>query len=125
MAERAPWRKRGDAMVERDMSERERRELANRHRGEVVPDSGTQVEGRRLAQIVSLRFEPEILATLRDIATRRGVTVSDLLREGADTVIAADQQVMQVTGLSALRITVTPPHMTTHVGVPTANPSAA
>jgi Ribbon-helix-helix protein, copG family. len=112
-------------MVERDMSERERRELANRHRGEVVPDSGTPVEGRRLAQVVSLRFEPEILATLRDIATRRGMTVSDLLREGADTIIAADQQTMQVTGLSTLRVTVTPARTTTHLGGFTANPGVA
>jgi predicted DNA-binding ribbon-helix-helix protein len=111
-------------MVERDMSERERRELANRHRGEVVPDSGTPVEGRRLAQVVSLRFEPEILATLRDIANRRGMTVSDLLREGADVIIAADRRAVDVTGLSMLRVTVTPARTTTHLGAFTANPSA-
>jgi hypothetical protein len=33
--------------------------------------------------MTSLRLEPEIAAALRELATRRGTTVSDLLREGA------------------------------------------
>jgi len=74
------------------MSEIERRELADAHRGEVVPGSGTPIEGRRLGQIVSVRLEPDTLAALREIANRRAVTVSDLLREGAGMVLAVDQQ---------------------------------
>lgn|SRR5262245_2892411 len=89
MGERPPRRERGDAMAERDMSERQLRELADAQRGEVVPGSGTQLEPRRLDQIVSLRLAPEIIADLRDLADRRGVSVSDLLREGAATVLMA------------------------------------
>jgi hypothetical protein len=89
MGERAPRRGSGDAMAERDMSERELRELAYAHRGELVPGSGIPVEARRLDQVVSLRLAPEIIADLRDLADRRGVTVSDLLREGAATVLMA------------------------------------
>lgn len=79
-------------MASRDMSEIQRRELANAHRGEVVPDSGTPVEARRLGQIISLRLEPDTIVALRDIANRRGVTVSELLREGVGMVLATDQQ---------------------------------
>jgi len=82
------------------MNERERRELANEHRGEVLIDSATPIEGRRLGQIVSLRLEADMIVSLRDIANQRGVTVSDLLREGAARIIAAEQQSMRITELS-------------------------
>jgi len=85
------------------MSEREKRELANAHRGEVLVESAQAIEGRRLDQVVSLRLEPETVAELREIANRRGVTVSDLLREGAAMVILGNQQTMEVTRL-ALRV---------------------
>ncbi len=71
------------------MSEQERRELAFQHRGELSAEPAEVVEPRRVAQMVSLRLDGEILATLRDIATERRVSVSDLLREGADAVIAS------------------------------------
>jgi hypothetical protein len=89
------------------MSERERRELAEQNRDSVVLGSGVPVEGRRLGQMVSLRLEPEILGMLRDIANQRGVTVSDLLRDGAAMIIEASQQVMEVTHFS-LGVQVTP-----------------
>jgi hypothetical protein len=79
-------------MVDGNMNESERRKLANDHRGEVVPGSGTPVAGRRLGQIVSVRLEADTIAALREVANRRGMTVSDLLREGAGKVLAADQQ---------------------------------
>ena len=79
-------------MAGRDMSEIERRELADAHRGEVMPGSGSPVEGRRLGQIVSVRLEPDTIVALREVANRRGVTVSDLLRDGAGMVLATDQQ---------------------------------
>ena len=87
-------------MAERDLSERERRELADAHRGEVVVDSGEPVEPRRLGQMVSLRLETETITALRDIANRRGVTLSDLLREGAGMVIAAAEPAWQIMDLT-------------------------
>lgn len=98
-------------MASRDMSEIQRRELADAHRGKVVPDSGTPVEGRRLGQMVSLRLEPDTIVALRDIASRRGVTMSDLLREGVGMVLATDQQAGTVK--VSLRITVSPPQTRT------------
>ena len=79
-------------MVDGNMNEIERRKLANAHRGEVVPGSGTPVTGRRLGQIVSVRLESDTIAALREVANRRGMTVSDLLREGAGMVLATDRQ---------------------------------
>ena len=87
-------------MVERDLSERERRELADAHRGEVVLESAEPVEPRRFGQMVSLRLEADTIEALRDIANRRGMTLSDLLREGAGVVIAADQRSQVITDLS-------------------------
>lgn len=71
------------------LSEQERRELADQHRGEVVEGSAEEIEPRRVPQMVSLRLDGEILAILRDIATERGISMSDLLREGVDYVIEA------------------------------------
>lgn len=87
-------------MVERGLSEHERRELADAHRGEVVVGSAEPVVPRRLGQMVSLRLEPDTIEALRDIANRRGLTLSDLLREGAGIVIAADQHSRVITDLS-------------------------
>jgi hypothetical protein len=72
-------------------SERERRELAQQHAGEVVEGSGKAIAPRRLDQMISLRLEPELAATLRELADRRGVTVSELLREGAICLLEADR----------------------------------
>lgn len=82
-----------------DMTEEERRNAAFAHRGEVVEGSGASIEPRKLGQMVSLRFEPEVLMILREIAERRGMTVSDLLREGAGMVIANAEEPVRVTEL--------------------------
>jgi len=84
-------------MVGESMSERERRDLADAHRDDaVVADSATAVEPRRLGQMASVRLDPDVLVSLRKIANDRGVTVSDLLREGAGLVLASSEQAMQV-----------------------------
>ncbi len=70
-----------------DLTESERRALAYEHRGEVTDDPAEIVEPRRVPQMVSLRMDGDVLATLRDIANERGLSLSDLLREGADCVI--------------------------------------
>jgi Ribbon-helix-helix protein, copG family len=97
-------------MVDGNMSEIERRDLANAHRGEVVPGSGTPVAGRRLGQVVSVRLEPDTIAALRGIANRRGMTVSDLLREGAGLVLATDRQAGTVR--VSFHVNVSPPRST-------------
>ena len=76
---------------ERRRSEHERRELAQQHAGEVVEGSGKAVAPRRLDQMVSLRLEPELAVALRELANRRGVSVSELLREGALRLLEADR----------------------------------
>jgi predicted DNA-binding ribbon-helix-helix protein len=72
-------------------SEQERRELAQEHAGEVVEGSGRVVPPRRLGQMVSVRLEPALLEALRELATRRGVSVSEALREAAIQLLEADQ----------------------------------
>lgn len=68
------------------LPESERREIANAHKGEIL-DEVAEVTPRRMAQMVSMRLEPEIVTELRQVANDRGVSMSDLLREGADCVI--------------------------------------
>lgn len=72
------------------MSETERRETAQRHAGEVVEGSGQPAGPRRLGEMVSVRLEPALAAALRDVASRKCTTVSDLLRDAAVEAVAAE-----------------------------------
>ena len=72
-------------------SERERRELARRHAGEVVGGSGRVVAPRRLGQMVSVRLEPGLAAALRELANQRGISVSEALREAAVRLLEGEQ----------------------------------
>jgi len=72
---------------ERRDNEIARRERAQSHAGEVVSGSGKRGKPRRMAQMVSARLDGELASALRTIAEQRGVTVSDLLREGAEQVV--------------------------------------
>ncbi len=72
---------------ERRESEIARRERAQAHAGEVVSGSGKRGKPRRMAQMVSVRLDGELVSRLRTIAEQRGITVSDLLREGAEQVV--------------------------------------
>ncbi len=72
---------------ERRSNEVARREKAQAHAGEVVSGSGKRGKPRRMAQMVSVRLNGELISALRAIAEQRGVTVSDLLREGAEQVV--------------------------------------
>lgn len=72
-------------------SERERRELAQEHAGQIVPGSGRAVTPRKLGHMVSLRLEPELAEALRKLAARRDVSVSELLREGALRLLAEEE----------------------------------
>jgi hypothetical protein len=72
-------------------SERERREQAQRHAGEVVEGSGRMVAPRRLGQMVSVRLEPGLAEALRELAKRRGISLSESLREAAVRLLEADE----------------------------------
>jgi hypothetical protein len=78
-------------------SEQERRELAQRHAGEVVADSGRAVTPRRLGQMVSVRLEPGLAEALRGLANRRGITVSEALRDAAVKLLEAEQATSKAT----------------------------
>lgn len=72
---------------ERRNDEIARRERAQTYAGEVVAGSGKRGKPRRMGQMVSVRLDGELVSRLRTIAEQRGVTVSDLLREGAALVV--------------------------------------
>jgi hypothetical protein len=72
------------------MDEAARRELAQQHADEVVEGSGRISEPRRLGQMLSVRLEPQLAAALREVAERRGNTVSELLRNAAIELIAVE-----------------------------------
>src|SRR5215210_8908395 len=55
--------------------------------GKVVPGSGRRGKPRRMAQMVSVRLDGELVGKLRVIAKERNVTLSDLLREGAELIV--------------------------------------
>ncbi|MGI8540195.1 MAG: hypothetical protein ACR2N0_10525 [Rubrobacteraceae bacterium] len=70
---------------ESDMIEQEKREVGA---GEVVPGSGRRGTSRRMAQMISVRLDGELVGRLRDVAREREVTLSELLREGAEVIAA-------------------------------------
>jgi Ribbon-helix-helix protein, copG family len=72
-------------------SEQERRELAQQHAGEVVEGSGRVVAPRRLGQMVSVRLEPGLAAALRKLASQRGISVSEALREATVRLLEDEQ----------------------------------
>ena len=72
---------------ERRENEAARREKAQAHAGEIVGGSGRQGKPRRMAQMISVRLDGELVSRLRTVAEQRGVTVSELLREGAQLIV--------------------------------------
>lgn len=105
-------------MARGNLSERERRELANAHRGEVADAPSEAVEPKQLDQMVSLRLDTGVITTLREIANQRGTTMSELLREGASMVIIASQQRSPITDVS-LRVVRVEQRATTTTGTST------
>ncbi len=72
--------------VSDDARERERglrEELDRTADDAIIEGSGQLLPPRRLGHMISLRLEPEFAAQLRELADRRGVSLSELLREGA------------------------------------------
>lgn len=78
-------------------SEQERREEAHQHAGDVVAGSGRAVAPRRLGQMVSVRLEPGLVEALRELANRRGISVSEALREAAVLLLEADEVASKAT----------------------------
>lgn len=72
---------------ERHDDEIARREKAQAHAGEVIFGSGGQGSPRRMAQMVSVRLSAGLASSLRAIAEQQGLTLSDLLREGAELIV--------------------------------------
>lgn len=69
-------------------NEKELRDELDRNADNIIVEgSGQAVAPRRLGHMVSLRLEPELAAALRQLANRRGKTVSELLREGAAVLL--------------------------------------
>jgi predicted DNA-binding protein len=80
------------------LSEPERREAAQAAAGSIV-ESGTghEVPAREMKQMISVRFEPELVQALRKLAYARGITLSDLVREAAVRLInEADVQPLRL-----------------------------
>jgi len=48
---------------------------------------GVEVPPRSIKQMVSVRFEPELIVRLRQVAESRGLSVSDLVREAAARLV--------------------------------------
>jgi hypothetical protein len=72
---------------ERHDNEAVRRERAQTHAGDVISGSGRRGTPRRMGQMVSVRLDGGLVSRLRAIAEQRGVTLSDLLREGAELIV--------------------------------------
>lgn len=72
-------------MNDQRKSEVVRREEA--HAGEIVAGSGRRGKPRRMAQMVSVRLDGELIGKLRVVAEERNATLSDLLREGAELIV--------------------------------------
>jgi Ribbon-helix-helix protein, copG family len=70
------------------LSESERRAVAQAAEGSIVePGTGREVPAREMKQMVSVRFEPDLIQALRKLARARGITLSDLVREAAVRLI--------------------------------------
>ncbi len=74
-------------MNDQRKSEVARREEAHAHAGEIVAGSGKRGKPRKMAQMVSVRLDGELIGKLRVVAEERNATLSDLLREGAELIV--------------------------------------
>lgn len=49
----------------------------------LIEGSGQRGEARRLDQMISARLDPTLVAALKELAAKRSVSLSDILREAA------------------------------------------
>jgi hypothetical protein len=57
----------------------------------LIEGSGRRGESRRLDQMVSARLDPPLVASLKHLAEKRGISFSDVLREAALLLVAREQ----------------------------------
>lgn len=69
-------------------TERRLREEVHREEPQVVPGSGRRLAPAAMAQMVSARLEGRLVAEIRRLAEETGVSLSELLRRGAEMVLA-------------------------------------
>jgi hypothetical protein len=50
---------------------------------DLIEGSGRRGEPRRLDQMISARLDPTLVAALKGLAEKRGISLSDVLREAA------------------------------------------
>src|SRR5215217_9508906 len=67
-------------------NEERRQEKIEAGVGEIVPGAGRRGTPRRMDQMVSVRLDGDLIARLKTVAKRRGLTLSELVREGAELV---------------------------------------
>jgi hypothetical protein len=68
-----------------------RREKIEAGVGEIVPGAGSRGTPRRMDQMVSVRLDGNLIARLKTVARQRGLTLSELVREGAELVAREPQ----------------------------------
>jgi hypothetical protein len=56
----------------------------------LIEGSGRRGESRRLDQMVSARLDPALVSSLKQLAERRGISLSDVLREAALLLLARE-----------------------------------
>ncbi len=57
----------------------------------LVEGSGHRGDSRRLDQMVSARLDPRLVADLRQLAEKRGISLSDVLREAAIRLLSREE----------------------------------
>jgi hypothetical protein len=72
-------------------SERERRDEAQRNAEDLVEEAVREVPPSDMKQVLSLRMDPQLIRSLRRIATERGTTVSELLRQAATEIVSGSK----------------------------------
>src|SRR5579859_2860838 len=63
----------------------------------LIEGSGRRGQPRRLDQMISARLDPVLVAVLRKLAARRGISQSDALREGALLWVAREEAANLIT----------------------------
>jgi hypothetical protein len=72
----------------------------------LIEDSARRGEARRLDQMISARLDPRLVADLKQLAARRGVSLSDVLREAALLLLQREA----ATDVITFRVSVTNNH---------------
>ncbi len=57
----------------------------------LIQGSGRRGESRRLDQMISARLDPPLVAALKHLAEKRGMSFSDVLREAALLLLAREE----------------------------------